>query len=241
MTTIWAHRGASADAPENTLSAFELAVEQGADGVELDVQLTSDGEVVVCHDETIDRTSDGSGAIATMTLDELRRHDFSNGMAGYAGTTIPTLREVYELLAPTGMVINVELKNTIEAYPGLEEAVEALTATMNLTGRVVYSSFNHLSLRSIAGAGTQVRLAALHQDMLCEPWRYAADVGLQALHPYWGMVIRMPEYVEQAHALGLAVNVWTVDEPEHLRAVAAAGVDAIITNVPARAREVLAG
>lgn len=117
MVAIWAHRGASAHAPENTLPAFELAVEQGADGVELDVHLTADGHLVVTHDETIDRCSDGTGAIASLTLEQLRAFDFSAGWEGFAGTRIPTLREVYELLHPTDLTINVELKNTFAPYP----------------------------------------------------------------------------------------------------------------------------
>jgi len=104
---IWAHRGASGYAPENTLLAFKKAIELGANGIELDVQMTKDGELVVCHDETIDRTSNGSGWIKDMTLAELKSLDFSCGQKDFAGVTIPTMREVFELLAPTGFIINI--------------------------------------------------------------------------------------------------------------------------------------
>jgi len=237
MTRIWAHRGASAQAPENTLPAFALAAEQGADGVELDVQMSADGELVVIHDETIDRTSTGSGRVKDLSLAELRRHDYSAGKDGYSDTAIPTLREVYELLGPKGLHVNVELKNTIEPYPDLEEAVEALTATMNMAGQVTYSSFNHQSLASITRAGTQVPTAVLHSDMLYEPWNYAQSFGASALHPHWGLVLRTPGYVEQAHGVGLDVNVWTANEPVHLTLMFEQGVDAVITDWPERALE----
>lgn len=150
MTKIWAHRGACADAPENTLPAFQLAFDQGADGVELDVQRTRDGVLVICHDETIDRTSDGSGAISELTFDQLRRLDFSNGRNGYARVPIPTLAEVLDLVRGTDKVVDIELKNSVVRYPGMEEQVDALVAGFGLTDQVWYSSFNHLSLLHLA-------------------------------------------------------------------------------------------
>ena len=113
---VWGHRGASGYAPENTLPAFKMAADMGADGVELDIQLTSDGEIVVCHDETIDRTSNGAGWLKDFTFKELRRLDFSNGNAAYEGVKIPTMEEVFDLLQPTGLVINIELKTGIIFY-----------------------------------------------------------------------------------------------------------------------------
>ena len=107
---VWAHRGASAYCPENTLPAFAKAMEMGADGIELDVQMTKDGELVVCHDEKIDRTSDGKGWLKDFTLAELRNFDFSYGYEAYKGVKIPTLREVFELFADTNMTINIVLQ-----------------------------------------------------------------------------------------------------------------------------------
>ena len=107
---IWGHRGASGYAPENTLPAFQLAADMGADGVELDIQETKDGVIVVCHDETVDRTSNGAGWLKDYTFEELRKLDFSYGNAAYEGTKIPTMEEVFELLGPTGLTINIELR-----------------------------------------------------------------------------------------------------------------------------------
>ena len=109
-TKIWAHRGASGYAPENTLESFELAIEQKADGIELDVQMTKDGELVVIHDETIDRTGNGTGRVQDHTLKELKALNFNKTHPEYASAKIPTLREVYELVKPSGITVNVEMK-----------------------------------------------------------------------------------------------------------------------------------
>lgn len=108
MATIFAHRGASAYAPENTLEAFQLAVDQGAHGVELDVHLCRSGEIVVAHDETVDRVSDGTGRILDMTLQELKALHFNKTHPEFPDARIPTLEEVFQLLAPTGLEINIE-------------------------------------------------------------------------------------------------------------------------------------
>ena len=125
-TKVWAHRGASAYAPENTLEAFQLAVDQKADGVELDVQMTKDGKLVVIHDGTIDRTSDGHGRVMDHTLSELKKMKFNRTHPEYADATIPTLAEVYELLKPAGLEINVEIKTGIIFYPEIEERLYRL-------------------------------------------------------------------------------------------------------------------
>lgn len=136
-TQIWAHRGASAYAPENTLEAFRLAAEMGADGVELDVQLSRDGELVVAHDETIDRVSNGTGYIKDYTLAQLKELSFNRLFPAFKEARIPTLLEVYELLKPAGLTVNVELKTGIILYPEIEEKVLALTASMGMEDRQV--------------------------------------------------------------------------------------------------------
>lgn len=229
MTQIWAHRGASAAAPENTLAAFDLAVRKGAQGVELDVQRSADGVVVVIHDETVDRTTRGSGRVVGLTATELQAWG------------VPTLAEVLDLLAPTDLRVNVELKNGIDPYPGLEEDVEAVVTGSRLATdapeRVLYSSFNHRSLARLAELGTKVPLGVLHVEAMVRPWVYAASFGARALHPMALTVL--PEEVARCHEAGIAVHAWTVDDPAAVRALAAAGVDAVITNVPDLARAAL--
>lgn len=238
MISVWAHRGASRRAPENTLPAFELAVELGADGVELDVQRTADQELVVIHDETVDRTTDGKGRVAALSLAELRALDASCGMDGFAGVQVPTLREVLMQLRGTGLAINIELKNSIERYPGMEHQVLALVDQEGMRDQVVFSSFHHGSVASLRGEVPATQLALLFSDVLVEPWRYAANLGVGAVHP--GLhILQEPGWAVSAHQAGLQVRAWTVDEPELLRAAAKAGVDAIITNVPDVALETL--
>lgn len=228
---IWAHRGASAYAPENTLAAFALARELGAQGIELDVQRTADGELVVCHDETIDRTSTGSGAIVELTLEQLRQYDFSAGFVGLK-SPIPTLAEVFDLLDGTELTLNIELKDSIEPYPGMAEQVAELVRHRGWEERVLISSFNHVSIAKLAADRVGIPLAVLYEGPIFEPWDYAERVGAQALNPS-GYALRIqPETVAKAHERGLAVNVWTINDPAQARLAEAIGVDAIITNHP---------
>lgn len=234
MTEIWAHRGARREAPENTLPAFELAVAQGADGVEFDVQLTADGAVVVIHDEAVDRTTDGNGPVVGFTLAQLRRLDASAGVGGHAKVQIPTLAETLDLLAPSGLMLNIELKNSEEDYPGLEERVLAAIAAYDLADRVVLSTFNHYSLKKLQELGATSQLGMLYTDPLYKPWRYASRLGVGAIHPPARFVLS-GGWVRHAHAAGLAVRPWVVNSERSLARMFRWGVDAVFTDVPAAA------
>lgn len=238
MTEIWAHRGASAYAPENTLPAFELALDQGAQGIEMDVQRTADGHLVVVHDETIGRTSNGFGRVVDMTLEELRRCDFSNGFIGHRNVRIPTLTEVLELMQPTDATLNVELKNSIELYPGMELEAAALVMEAGMTDQVLFSSFNHPSLANLRGIVPPSQIGVLYSDALYNPWQYAHWLGAGALHPNW-LALRQPDFMWMAHEAGLKVHVWTINEEKDVAHAVEAGVDAIVTNFPDRARRVV--
>ena len=230
MTEIWGHRGASADAPENTLLAFALALGQGADGIELDVQLTRDDEVVVIHDETLERTTDGHGWVADHSLDELRRLDASAGWTGFDGTRIPLLAEVLELIRDSDAVANVELKTDALPYRGIERRVLEVVGASGVGERVMFSSFNHYTLATLRKLGAYQPLGALVSERLFKPWRYVADLDAAALHaPYRSAT---PKLVAKCHDRGLAVNVWTVNQPKDLTKQLALGVDAIMTDVP---------
>lgn len=232
MTKIWAHRGASAYAPENTLAAFELALEMGAEGIEFDVQRTADGHLVVIHDETVDRTSDGSGAVVDLTLEQLRRFDFSNGFEVPRRVGIPTLAEVLELCRPTDITINIELKDSVEAYPGM--GLEALAAARDagVVDRALFSSFNHDSLATLRGHVAPESLGLLYAGSYPAPWTYATGFGAGAIHPNLADV-DSPRFVEAAHGVGIRVNCWTMGEkPAMLQRALDLGVDAIITNFP---------
>lgn len=235
MTKVWAHRGASGYAPENTLPAIELALAQGADAVEIDVQLTRDDAVVVIHDETLERTTDGNGWVADHSFDDLRRLDASAGDERFVGTRIPTLEEVLD--ATGDVTVNIELKNSRIRYKGLEERVLAIVAERRAEARVVLSSFNHYSLRHLMHLGTSLPLGALHSDTLFQPWKYAAKLGATALHPPLRATRR--KLVEGCHALGLPVHVWTVNEPDELKRMVRIGADAVISNYPNLAKSII--
>lgn len=226
---IWAHRGASGRAPENTMPAFELAWLLGADGIELDVQLTKDGIPVVIHDETVDRVSDGSGPVRNFTLEELRRLNVNKNFPAYGKVGIPTLEEVYAFIKTTDMTVNLELKNSVIFYERLEEKVLALAEKMGISDRMIYSSFNHYSMRRIKELSPQARVAFLYTDGILDIWEYAGKYGAYAVHPHMKNT-EYPDMVRKCHREGILVNVWTVNEPEDIKRMKELGVDAVITN-----------
>lgn len=226
---IWAHRGASAYAPENTLPAFALARKMGADGVELDVQLSKDGVPVVIHDERIDRVSDGTGLVRDYTLAELRQFNFNRKFPIYGRVTIPTLEEVYDLIKDTDLLVNLELKNSIESYEDLEEKVLELAEEKNIADRVIYSSFNHFSMKKIEQLNPDARIAFLFSNGILGIAEYADKYHAYAVHPS----CRNMEYhdiVKECHDKNIRVHVWTVNEQADFEKMRRLGVDAVITN-----------
>lgn len=241
-TMVFAHRGASHAAPENTLEAFRLAAQAGADGIELDVHLTRDGALAVIHDGRVERTSNGTGAVREQTLAQLRGLDVSHGFAQYAGARIPTLDEVYELVRGTDMLVNVEIK-AYEAvdgcFPVIPRVLE-LTRRFGMESRVVYSSFHHYLLRALRRAAPAAQTAVLYAEGLVDVWDYARRVPVGGVHPPVA-ALQDAELVPRCHENGLAVRVWTADAESEMRAAFAAGADAVITDEPAAALRLRGG
>lgn len=235
---VWAHRGASGYAPENTLAAFEKAVELGADGVELDIQLTKDDEIVVIHDEKIDRTSDGKGWVKDYTLEELRGFNYNRTKPEYEHADIPTMREVFELLKPTGLFINIEIKTGVFFYEKIEEKILALTKEMGMEDRVCYSSFNHYTVKRIHELKPDAEVGFLYADGPIDMPSYGEKYGVNALHPAL-YNLQYDGFIKECKEKGLKLNVWTVNEKEHMQLCCKYGVNAIITNYPDIAREVV--
>lgn len=233
MTIIYAHRGASGVCPENTMAAFAKAIEMGAHGIETDVQMSKDGVLVLCHDERLERTTDGRGLLAEHTWEELRRLDAGSWFApSFAGERLPRLEDLLALVAGTKLLLNLELKSGVVLYPGIEAKVVALIKDYGLRGRVLISSFNHFSLVEVKRLDPEIETGILYMEGLVDPWLYARHIGADALHPlFYGV---RPEIVAGAHAAGLRVNAWTVDEPAQAKALIQAGVDGLITNHPDR-------
>lgn len=182
-TKVWAHRGASGYRPENTLEAFELAIRQGADGIELDVHTSADGELIVMHDENVDRVTDGTGLIKDMTLAQLKELKVSTPAEPSGIYHIPTLAEVLELMRTTDMMVNIELKNSICFYPGMEGKILKLVKEMNMEDQLIYSSFNHYSLLQLKQLNDHVQTGILFSDGWVNPAMYAKNLGINAVHP----------------------------------------------------------
>ncbi|MBE5889907.1 MAG: glycerophosphodiester phosphodiesterase [Lachnospiraceae bacterium] len=250
---VLGHRGASGYAPENSMQAFEMALDMGADGIELDVHLTKDGEIVVIHDETINRTSNGTGWVKDMTLEELRQYNYNyqNRVDAWSGATelgevcfpeydhveIPTMREVFELVAPTDKMINIELKTGIVFYP-IEEKIMEMVKEYHMQDRVWYSSFNHYSIMKIKELDPNAYAGFLYMDGTLRMPEYARDNKVEALHPAL-YNLQYPGYLEACHQYGIDLNVWTVNQPEHLQMCKQAGVTSVITNYPDLALEIM--
>lgn len=227
---IIGHRGASADAPENTLAAFALAVAQGADGVELDVQLSADGQPVIIHDGTIDRVTNGAGRVSALTLAQLQAYALRDG------ERIPTLAQLFALLG-TQTLYNVELKDMSQRDRGLETAVAACVREFGLNERVLISSFNPFAVRRARRCfDPGVPLALIRQPGL-QSQAYRLVRGTQADHPHHSLVDEA--YMGWARARGYRVHVWTVDDPQIARRLVKLGVHGIITNAPRRLRDYL--
>jgi len=238
-----AHRGASAYAPENTLAAFRLAAEMGADGIELDAKLSLDGEVVVMHDATIDRTTDGSGRIVDLPLADLKRLDAGSKFdTKFAGEPVPTLEEVFDSVADR-LLINVELTNYNDLRDGLEYKVVELIERRGLADRVMVSSFSPLNLRHVKRAAPGIVCGLLYMPemplLFRRAWLAWLIPGLEAHHPHFSMIDAA--FTHRRHARGQKVNTWTVNEEVDMRRVLDAGVDAIMTDRPDVLQQMLDG
>ncbi len=241
---IIAHRGANHKAPQNTLPAFRTAVAEGADGFETDVHLTRDGRLVICHNYTIDATSDGRGAVASYTEAELKLFDFGAYFGtDFRGTPLPTLEEFLQVALDGGMeVINIELKSPRDRNYDVVKKTLALCKAYGALDRVLISSFDPRILQRVKDADPRCKTGFLYptnQPRVCrpvifEPFSIAKRVKADYLHPVYFLVSKA--LVKAAHAAGMGVNVWTVDDERTVRFLLACGVDGLITNQPKETR-----
>ncbi len=234
---VLGHRGASADAPENTLAAFRLAMEQGADGVELDVWRCRTGEVVVFHDEDARRVAGSPLAVARAALGELRALDVgSHKGERFRGERVPLLSEVLEALP--GAVVNVELESGGAPDLRLAPAVARLLRAHRAEDRVLVSSFDRWLLAAFRAGAPGVATGLLFEEGPAWRARLALAVALlgpRAVHP--PLPLATPEALRRWEQAGLAVNVWTADAPEDVERLALLGAAGVISNVPGIARD----
>jgi glycerophosphoryl diester phosphodiesterase len=236
---IFAHRGASAHAPENTLAAFELALEQKADAIELDVKLSADGRAVVIHDSTLNRTTGTHGRVKDLSLAELQSLDAGSFFSErYGGEKIPTLEDVFEAVGKR-TVINVELTNYTTPRDQLVETVCMLVKKFGLQKHVLFSSFFASNLSKARAYLPEVPRGLLAFDGWLGAWARSFGFNFgryQALHPYLKDVT--PQQVQRVHRLNRRIHVWTVNAAEDMRRLFHWGVDAIFTDDPQLAVQV---
>lgn len=228
---IFAHRGASGSYPENTIVAFQAAAQLPITGVELDVHLTKDQQLVVIHDETIDRTSNGTGFVKDLTLKQLKEYDFGGWFgAGFIGEKIPTLSEVLTLFATTNHQINIELKSDVFAYEGMEKLVWEEVEAHDLTARTLISSFDHEALQRLARIAPQSNRAALFSAVVIDIENYITHIPAQAMHVALPTAFRKP--IIDAVRNDATVRVYTVNDALYAQELALLGVTSIFTDYP---------
>ncbi len=248
---IWAHRGCSYKYPENTLSSFREACRYEIMGIELDIQLSRDGEIVVIRDERVDRTTDGNGYVKDMTLRELKRlRILPNPQSSKIYETIPTMREVLAYLAPVchrdGLLINIELKNSVVRYEGMEQKILDLVAEYELGNNIIYSSFNKDSVRLLKELDSGVKVCILSESV-SDGLEFLRCVPVEGIHPFLkakDIALLMKESTRDILGQGIRVRAWNIRSgepffPENRRyeiqdteRLEQAGITDLFTNIP---------
>jgi len=231
MTKSFAHRGYCAKYPENTLLSFAKALETGCDGIELDTHLSADGAVVVCHDEAVDRTTNGKGLIKDMTLAQLKALDAGRG------ERIPTLDEYFDLVEKTPVVTNIELKNSVFRYEGMEEKVIAMIRKRGLENRIIFSSFNHYSILQCKALAPEIRCGFLVWSWIIDVGAYTKSHGVEGIPPEYNSLTDAA--IAEIQGRGVDLNPYTVDDPAVMERLAKKGVTGVISDDPALLVKVL--
>jgi glycerophosphoryl diester phosphodiesterase len=237
---IIAHRGASANAPENTIAAFKLAVDHLADAVELDAMLSQDGEVIVFHDDTVNRTTDGQGYVKDLTFAALRKLDAGSSFStDYANEPIPTLAEVFDAFGKS-LYINIELKNYSSPLDRISEKVGDIIKEYAFQDRVLISSFNPLNLLKIKRILPTVPVALITMPGLLGTILKSPQfqfLSPQIIHPNFSDLNE--KFIQKQHKSGRRVHAWTLNESKDLRRLISLNIDGIITDKPKLARKIL--
>ncbi len=238
MTINIAHRGFSGKYPENTILSFQKALELGVDAIELDVQLSRDGEVVIFHDEDLLRTTGEQGLLQDYTLHELHKLDASVAFQGEFGINrIPTLVEYLELTSNEDILTFLELKNAVICYSHLEEKVADCLYRYGQQMKVILFSANHLSVKLFGDLAPDVRLLFSFDNWIFNYGAYCRSHRITACMPYYRALTS--EVITEIKNHGVSVYTWTVDEPGEMRELIRLGVDGILTNWPDRLKTVL--
>ena len=231
MTINYAHRGASAYYPENTMLSFEKAIEMGCTGIETDVQVTKDDVLVLIHDEMVNRTTNGDGFVADYTYGELNKLDAGSWKGKeFAGIKIPTVEELIYLVQDKNIIINFEMKNGIVIYEDIEKKLIDLIFKHKMEHKVILSSFNHYSIAKCKKISKTINTGILYMEGLYKPYNYAKTVGANAIHPDFHTL--NSDLVRAVKKHNTQINVFTVDDEENMKSFFYMKVDGIITNFP---------
>ena len=237
---IFAHKGASGYAPENTLIAIKKAIEMKVDGIEIDIQLTRDGRIVLMHDWKVDRTTTGRGYVYELDFDYIRTLDAGQWFTkDFIGEVVPTLEEVLDIL-PQDMMLNIEIKDTARHHSKIEEKLlEVLKKYPDKFENIIVSSFHHDKIKKLQVLEPKLKLALLTDSEFIEIEKYLSNNGLSSYsyHPEINLISK--EDVEKLHDKGVKIFVWTVNKEEDLNYLVKLGVDGVITNYPDIMKELL--
>ncbi|MBU3145686.1 glycerophosphodiester phosphodiesterase [Clostridium sp. CF012] len=238
MTINYAHRGASAYYPENTMLSFEKALEMGATGIETDVQVTKDGVLVLIHDEMVNRTTNGEGLVADYNYKELSKLDAGAWMGEeFAGIKIPTVEELIYLTLDKDIIINFEIKTGIVIYEDIEQKLIDLIYKHKINRKVILSSFNHYSIAKCNKISKGINTGVLYMEGIYKPYNYANTVGAKAIHPYFLAINE--EVIKETKKHRTQINVFTVDDEERMKFFLDMKVDGIITNCPDKLNKIM--
>jgi glycerophosphoryl diester phosphodiesterase len=234
-----AHRGFSGKYPENTMLAFKKAVEEKCDGIETDLNVTKDGVIVICHDETVDRTTNDKGYIKDYTYMELKKIDAGIKFGeSFKGEKIISIDELLDYFKDKNMLLNLELKNDLIHYEDLEKKIIEKIYEYKLRDNVILSSFNHYSMLKVKQYDETIKTGLLYCANLYNVHEYGKKLKADALHPYYPSVMNK-DIVKQIKESGLTINTYTVNEEEDMEALIDLGIDGIITNHPDKLNRVL--
>lgn len=236
---IYAHRGYSGRYPENTMIAFEKAVEAGCDGIELDVQFTKDNEVVIIHDELVDRTTNGVGWVKDFTLEELKKLDASKLWDNVEFASIPTLKEYLEWVKDIDIITNIELKTSVYYYTGIEKAVLDMIAEYGIEDKILISSFNLMSVVKTQELNPNIKVGALigAKGGIGKAGEFCKEFKFDCYHPsYNGLNSNI---IKECKENNVEVNVWTVNEMDGLENLVEWGCDGVFTNYPSICKKFL--
>ena len=231
---LLAHRGFSGEYPENSPIAFEAAVQKTAcDGFESDVHITKDGKLVIFHDATLERTSNGTGYLKDYTYDELMQLDIGSWKAPeFAGQHIWTFDQLLDFCHDTHMLLNMALKNYEVFYEGLEQMVIDAVCAHKMQDEVFVSSFNHISMQHFKNLNGDIKTGLLYDKPFLDIDKYIERSNADNMHPRYMLLQYQPELVDLYHGRGMNVNTWTVNEVSDMRDMMERGVDSIISNDP---------